>query len=60
MSLEILQKEVRNSVKAVFAEGTFKNLRGQWRAYFLFYDFYGLKPIPTSTETLSLYEQFFR
>ena len=58
MSLEILQKEVRNSVKAVFAEGTFKNLRGQWRAYFLFYDFYGLKPIPTSTETLCLYGQF--
>ena len=58
MSLEILQKEVRNTVKAAFAEGTSKHLRVQWRAYFLFCDFYGLKPIPNSTETLCLYGQF--
>ena len=58
LSLKILHKEVRSSVRAAFAEGTSKNLRVQWRAYFLFCDFYGLKPIPTSTETLCLYGQF--
>ena len=45
-------------MKAAFAEGTSKNLRVQWRAYFLFCEFYGLKPIPTTTETLCLYGQF--
>ena len=45
-------------MKAAFAEGTSKNLSVQWRAYFLFCEFYGLKPIPTTTETLCLYGQF--
>ena len=58
LSLKNLHKEVRSSVRAAFAEGTSKNLRVQWRAYFLFCDFYRLKPIPTSTETLCLYGQF--
>ena len=58
ISLEALQKEVRDSVRAAFAEGTSKKLRVQWRVYFLFCDIYGLKPIPTSTEILCLYGQF--
>ncbi|MCG8075263.1 MAG: hypothetical protein JAY75_03350 [Candidatus Thiodiazotropha taylori] len=58
ISLAILQKEVRDSVRAAFAEGTSKNLKVQWKSYFLFCKFYGQKPIPTSTETLCLYGQF--
>ena len=58
MSLKILQKIVRDSAKAAFAEGTYKSLRVQWRAYFFFCEFYGLTPIPTTTETLCLYGQF--
>ena len=45
-------------MKAAFAEGTSKNLKVQWRAYLLFCNFYGLKTIPATTETLCLYGQF--
>ena len=58
MSLEVLQKEVRQSLKAAIAEGTSKNLKTQWRSYFLFCKFYGLKAIPTTVEILCLYGQF--
>ena len=58
MSVEVLQKEVKTSMKAAFAEGTPKNLKAQWRAYLLFCKFYGLKTIPATTETLCLYGQF--
>ena len=58
MSLEVLQKEVKTSMKAAFAEGTSKNLKVQWRAYLLFCKFYGLKALPATAETLCLYGQF--
>ena len=58
MSLEVLKKEVKTSMKAAFAEGTSKNLKVQWRAYLLFCKFYGLKTIPATTDTLCLYGQF--
>ena len=58
MSLVVLQKQVKTSMKAAFAEGTHKNLRVQWREYFLFCNFYGLVPIPATTEVLCLYRQF--
>ena len=45
MSVEVLQKEVKTSMKAAFAEGTSKNLEVQWRAYLLFFKFYGLMTI---------------
>ena len=45
-------------MKAAFAEGTSKNLKVQWRAYLLFCNFFGLKTIPATTETLCLYGQF--
>lgn len=49
-SLDVLQKEVKNSMKTALAEGTSKNLKVQWRSYFLFCNFYGLKAIPASLE----------
>lgn len=57
-SLEALQSEVRHSMRAAFSEGTSRNLKVQWRAYFLFCKFYGLKAIPTTVETLCLFGQF--
>ena len=36
ISLKILRNEVKDSLRAAFAEGTHKNLQVQWRAYFLF------------------------
>ena len=58
MSLEVLQKVVRQSMKAAFSEGTSKNLKLQWRSYILFCKFHGLWAIPTTVETLCLYGQF--
>ena len=58
MALEVLQKEVRQSMRAAFSEGTSKNLKIQWRSYLLFCKFYGLKAIPTTVEILCLYGQF--
>ena len=54
--LEVLQKEVRQTLKAAFAES--KELKTQWRSYFLFCKFYGLKAIPATVEILCLYGQF--
>ena len=53
-----LQKEVKHSMRAAFAEGTTKNLEAQWKAYLLFCEFYRLKALPTSSDILCLYAQF--
>ena len=50
MSLMKLQKEVKHSMKAAFAEGTTKNVEAQWRAYLLFCEFYRLKALPTTSD----------
>ena len=34
-SLEVLQEEVKLSMKAAFAEGTSRNVKLQWRSYLL-------------------------
>ena len=58
MSLMKLQKEVKHSMEAAFAEGTAKNLEAQWKAYLLFCEFYRLKALPTTSDILCLYAQF--
>lgn len=58
ISLDVLQREVKSSMKAAFATSTSKNLRIQWKAYFLVCKFYGLKPIPSTVETLCFFSQF--
>ena len=57
-SLEVLQKEVKLSMKAAFAEGTSRNVKLQWRSYLLFCGFYGFKTIPATSDILCLYAQF--
>lgn len=56
--MEVLQKEVKLSMKAAFSKGTSKNLKIQWRSYLLFCQFHGLKAIPATVETLCVYAQF--
>lgn len=46
------------SSQAAFAKGTYKNLRIQWKAYFLFCYFFNLTPVPTNIQTLVWYAQF--
>ncbi len=46
------------STRAAFAPGTHKNLRTQWRAYFLFCIYFHRSPLPASAHTLCLYAQF--
>lgn len=58
MSLMNLKKDVKQSMKAAFAEGTTRNLEVQWKAYFLFCEFYGLKALPSTSDILCLYAQF--
>ena len=36
ISLSALKTEVRQSMKAAFSDGTAKNLKVQWKSYFLF------------------------
>lgn len=45
-------------MKAAFSAGTSRNLKVQWRSYFLFCKFYGLKAIPATVENLCLFGQF--
>ena len=45
-------------MRAAFSEDMSKNLTVRWGAYILFCKFYGLKPIPTTIETLCLFRQF--
>lgn len=58
MSLRSLKKDVKQTMKAAFAERTTRNLRVQWKAYFLFCEFYGLKAVPTTSDVLCLFAQF--
>lgn len=56
--LKSLKHELKASRKKAYAQGTAKNLRIQWESFLLFCLYFGLKYLPTSTETLSLYTQF--
>ena len=53
-----LKRETRNSFNNAYAVGTRKNLKTQWKAFFLFCNFYELVALPCSLETLCLYCQF--
>ena len=45
-ALPALNKEVKQSMKVSYAEGTFKSLRIQWESFLLFCLFYQLNPFP--------------
>ena len=51
-------KDVQVSRCHAFAEGSFSNLRTQFRAYFSFCVYFGRKPLPADSETIYAYAQF--
>ncbi|XP_033729484.1 uncharacterized protein LOC117318630 [Pecten maximus] len=53
-----LRKDLKVSARAAFAEGTYRNFRTQWKAYFLFCEAFRKQPLPVSTEIICLYAQF--
>lgn len=53
-----LKQDLKTSRSSAFAEGTKNNLKVQWESFLLFCMYFGLKYLPASTETLSLYAQF--
>jgi hypothetical protein len=56
--LDSLKKDTAVSRSNVYAPGTQSNLRSQWKTFFMFCFYFGLQPIPVSTETLCLFAQF--
>lgn len=57
-SLSQLNKDLRRTRRAAYAEGTHKNHRTQWRAYLSFCFYFGLDYLPGSLDTVCLYCQF--
>ena len=56
--LDKLKRDLIQSNKAAYAEGTRKNLQVQWESYLLFCTYFQFVSLPTSTETLQLFAQF--
>ena len=50
-ALTALNKEVKQSMKVAYAEGTLKDLRIQWESFLLFCLFYQLYPFPVDVKT---------
>ena len=53
-----LLKDVQVSRCSAFAEGTFSNLRTQFRAYFSFCVYFGREHLPADSDTIYAYAQF--
>lgn len=58
LDLRSLKWETKESVRAAHATGTRKNLKTQWRSFFLFCFYYELVPLPCELETICLFAQF--
>lgn len=58
MQLYNLRKDTELSKKSAFAEGTYKNLKIQFKSYFLFCTYFKLIPLPTTVSKLCLYGEF--
>lgn len=56
--LQKLQLETRESLNSAHAPGTRKNLKTQWKAFFLFCQYYNLKKLPCDVNTICLFAQF--
>ncbi|XP_019616155.1 PREDICTED: uncharacterized protein LOC109463749 [Branchiostoma belcheri] len=56
--LAALDRDVVGAKQSAFAEGTYKNLKTQWRAYLLFCEHFRLTALPAKTRTLARYAQF--
>ncbi|CAG2231714.1 unnamed protein product [Mytilus edulis] len=58
VDLHMLKTQAQESLKSAHASGTRKNLKIQWKAFFLFCHFYNLKTLPCELNTLCLFAQF--
>lgn len=56
--LNKLKKDLDQSNKAAYAEGTRRNLIVQWESYLLFCTYFNFISLPTNTNTLQLFAQF--
>lgn len=56
--MKVLQRELRASKHAADAAGSYKNMKTQWRAFFLFCGYFSLTPVPASLECVCLFAQF--
>ncbi len=55
VQLANLDALVFEAKRRAFAKGTSLNLRSQWRTYLLFCDYYQLRPLPASSDTICRY-----
>ena len=53
-----LKTDLKQSKKSAYAEGTYKNLKVQWKSYFLFCVYFGFRAVPTETRVLCLFAEF--
>ena len=58
MQLYNLRKDTELSKKSAFAEETYKNLKIQFKSYFLLCTYFKLTPLPTTVSKLCLHEEF--
>ena len=55
---EKLRRQLKETQRAAFAEGTHKNLLTQWKAFLVFCDQYQYQAMPVSTDMICLYAQY--
>lgn len=53
-----LQRDLKKTRQAAYADGTHKNHKTQWRAYLYFCFSFDLEPLPATLDTVCLYCQF--
>lgn len=58
LDFQMLKIQARKSLRSAHATGTRKNLKIQWKAFFLFCHFYGFKTLPCELNTVCLFAQF--
>ena len=54
----VLLHDVKNTQRQAYAQGTFKNLLSQWKAYFLFCTYFDINPYDITVVNLCVYVQF--
>ncbi|CAH3195946.1 unnamed protein product, partial [Porites evermanni] len=56
--LRRLRRDLKQSQRSAYCAGTFSNLKTQFKAFFLFCQYFKLDPIPDTLDTVCLYVQF--
>lgn len=56
--LQSLKSDRKESLRSAHAVGTRRNLKTQWKSFFLFCVYFNLTPLPCSLDTLCLFAQF--